>query len=163
MHKLNNDRKFIVSTVCRLLRQKPSSQRNFMLNRNIRWYTEFTLEGKKAHGSFTMCLKYFKWTEEAAKIADKINSKKILRREYNKYLIHEHILPLKVVIEELYDLKFITKRKVIKILDQTEMIMVTKEEDKKLTDTGFQESGTREERLAILSPLDKRYINNTID
>lgn len=165
MKNLNKHRAWILNNIYDFLlywkyekELKPVSK--YQLDRMIRWYTEFCDEGKRTYNSVTRLKKYHKWTSAAIELIENDTNAK---KNFGKLFTHEHIVPVKIIIEKLRNLPDVfTKKDVYNILEETEVIVVTRTEDKVLSESGYQSSGTRKERLSVLTPLHPLYKKNQL-
>ena len=112
----------IINDVYNVLKSDLSYGTKFAVIHDVTWvWTEF-------YGKYVGC-PY--WSEEALKLYK--NKNEIINFSNGKYLRHEHIVPRNIVINELLNLKEITKKKVKTILENTLIgVIITKEEDKLL-------------------------------
>lgn len=141
-------------------------------------YAEINNEYKKIRNNVKEWKEYYQFTKRAV---DVINKHGMLPNEKLKKKLHfEHIVPVSFLTDQLVELQNLKLEGVYKIMEQNEVVILSKEEanvldgsineKKYLLDgllvygVGLKSSGTKEQRLnAISAILHKDYINNKIN
>jgi len=90
----------------------------------IRNYHQFNDSGEKVYKNHNRMMKYYRFSENAWK-----------NREDKSLLYHEHLVPVKIIKLELKKLikqNEVTIENIEQILDKTEIVVITNDEQKKL-------------------------------
>ena len=74
---------------------------------------------------------------------------KLTRIEWCRVTINEHPLPLKILWRNILDCEQISVERIADLFSAHKMVTITKDEDKRLREKGFNSSGAPEERYAI--------------
>lgn len=173
--------KFAIRQLCMLLNddefrknyKKPGYKE--IINTIVRHYPEITEDGKTTWTDIEMYKKCFKISERAMK---KIEESKAPKKEIWKEVHFEHIFPIALTINCLLMLENPTFFEVEKIMELSEIIILSKEEaevldgspskmyileNKLLAGKGMRSSGYPEERLkAINCRIHESTINNSL-
>ena len=132
-----------------------------IVNYMVRQYAEVDTECKKFWDDQKKLIQFCQHSERAAKII----SPKMSKEDFKKKIHREHIVPAAQIVKELFALKNPSIEEVSKVVAQSEVVLVTKEEanalggskskeypldGKMVTGKGLSSKGSKEERLQAI-------------
>ncbi|HNY52958.1 MAG: hypothetical protein GT597_00990 [Bacteroidales bacterium] len=154
---------------------------SYILSQIIRQYAEINNNYQKTWKNIELCRQHHQFTSRAASVLDLDEYQNPTDEKIWQVLHYEHIVPIKVIINELlglYPCK-LNYKNVVKIMRQNEVVILTKKEASVLDGSvsqlycldgelvpgkGMRSTGNKKKRLeAISAQIDERYLNNSIN